>query len=702
MVMDSAAFSIEALQSFTFIQFLFRNDNIDSTNAYQEFQMTGGRLTGSGWVARTEPGLVATYYFHLTSWSVYDEIVFDTTRVLAAGFTFVDPSNTEYVPFWAGPYVVHDTARPAESNLLLSEDTLYYAATQGLENPPSQQFSVSSDNLPLSFTLLEDASWILKTPAAATTPADITVSVTTAGLTAGPYFDSIAVQAAQASNSPQYLYVSLDLAPPPPAIGVNPTSFTFNALAGGANPADQVLNISNLGGTDLDWSVSNTQAWLNLDPLTGTNAGQVTLSVDITGLTYGTYNDVITVSDPEATNSPVEVPVQLVVASDLPLIQVDPQVIYLPVDANWDNVFTREFEVLNGGGGSLAFTASPALSGVISDVNPTSGTAPATIEVEFTFVQWAHAYEIDTVWITSPDALNSPYPVIFHQRVVPFPAQIDFSTDTVEFTVYECSQGYGNDLPEAQVTVLNSGGDNPMFVEYTYESDLFEVLSPLSGVEEAPVAMTLKALETDLPVGVYNDSVRVTARWAENKPQWLFVKYIKTAGVEPPEIVTVPTALAMPWQEDSGPKVFDGFQIWNVYGGCMDWEIQESLNWFSAVNTTGTVPGPSPLLVDPPGYTLGSYPGSFSVLADGAVNSPYSVNATLQVWKFHGDWNWNGIISIQDIAMAIDYLFIDGSPPQPAMEVGDCNCNDEISVGDISAMIEYLFITLEPLCGNPY
>jgi hypothetical protein len=104
-------------------------------------------------------------------------------------------------------------------------------------------------------------------------------------------------------------------APTNPTIGVSPTSFSFTATAGGANPANQSLSITNTGAGTLNWTASDNATWLTVSPTSGTAPSTATLSVSIAGLTPGTYNGTITVTATGATNSPVNVPVTLTVNS---------------------------------------------------------------------------------------------------------------------------------------------------------------------------------------------------------------------------------------------------------------------------------------------------------------------------------------------------------------------------------------------------
>lgn len=110
-----------------------------------------------------------------------------------------------------------------------------------------------------------------------------------------------------------------------PTIGLSPQSLTFQATAGGPNPPPQTVTISNTGGGTLCWTATDDATWLSLNPTSGALAAgaskNITVSVDITGLTAGTYHATITVSAPNATNSPQTVDVTLVI--EPPIISVN-------------------------------------------------------------------------------------------------------------------------------------------------------------------------------------------------------------------------------------------------------------------------------------------------------------------------------------------------------------------------------------------
>jgi hypothetical protein len=127
------------------------------------------------------------------------------------------------------------------------------------------------------------------------------------------------ISAAGATNTPQTITASLTVTAQP-ALGLSPTTFSFTATQGGANPVPKTLNITNPGTGTLTWSVTknaNTN-WLTLTPASGTTTtgtSPVTLSVNTLGLLAGPFTAAITVTAGTATNSPQTIPVTLTVSA---------------------------------------------------------------------------------------------------------------------------------------------------------------------------------------------------------------------------------------------------------------------------------------------------------------------------------------------------------------------------------------------------
>jgi C1A family cysteine protease len=63
-----------------------------------------------------------------------------------------------------------------------------------------------------------------------------------------------------------------------------------------------------------------------------------------------------------------------------------------------------------------------------------------------------------------------------------------------------------------------------------------------------------------------------------------------------------------------------------------------------------------------------------------------------------GDCNNDGVINVGDVVYLINYLYRDGSPPQP-IELGDTNGDSVVDVGDVVYLINYLYKEGPPPAG---
>jgi len=74
-----------------------------------------------------------------------------------------------------------------------------------------------------------------------------------------------------------------------PIMQVSPLSLSFTAVAGGANPPSQGVNIINKGGGILNWIAVKDASWLSVSPASGTAPSVMSVSVNIAGLPAGNY-----------------------------------------------------------------------------------------------------------------------------------------------------------------------------------------------------------------------------------------------------------------------------------------------------------------------------------------------------------------------------------------------------------------------------
>jgi hypothetical protein len=117
------------------------------------------------------------------------------------------------------------------------------------------------------------------------------------------------------TDQPDQDYIDYSAGGGLPVISLSPAQLNYAADASGNATGAQSFLVSNSGGGTLNWTISPDQTWITAGPLSGSDSDYVTVSVDPSGKTAGTYNGTITVSDPNAVNSPQIVNVQLEVYS---------------------------------------------------------------------------------------------------------------------------------------------------------------------------------------------------------------------------------------------------------------------------------------------------------------------------------------------------------------------------------------------------
>ncbi|MGD2091652.1 MAG: hypothetical protein PVH61_36095 [Candidatus Aminicenantes bacterium] len=100
-----------------------------------------------------------------------------------------------------------------------------------------------------------------------------------------------------------------------PQIGLTRNNLNFVSISTDPGPTSdpQSFSIINNGGGTLEWSLAVSRNWLGCSPTQGVNNGEVSVSVDASGLPPGYYTGMITITGVHAVNSPQTVVVSLAV-----------------------------------------------------------------------------------------------------------------------------------------------------------------------------------------------------------------------------------------------------------------------------------------------------------------------------------------------------------------------------------------------------
>ncbi len=343
------------------------------------------------------------------------DIIIDSTFYPPAGpFKYSPQTGSGYPPEFFGSTITvvnNLCAPPADPEIGLDPDTsFYFEAVAGETDPDVQVLNVSNiGEGTLNWTATNLQPWLTLSPSSGVDDGPCSLYVSIAGLSAGSYEDTITVSDPAATNDPQKVPVYLTVLPPPPVIVLDPDSLTFEAVEGGPNPADQVLSITNAVESTLEWTATDDALWLTLNPTSGTGDGATTLSVNIAGLAAGVYSASVTVTDPNAVNSPQVARVALYIAEPPPEIVLTPNGFFFEAPEGGPNPLGQIMMITNDGGGTLDWTATDDADWL--NLVPASGVgdAPCTLFVDVTGLA-VGSYDA-VVTVSDPAAINDPQTV---------------------------------------------------------------------------------------------------------------------------------------------------------------------------------------------------------------------------------------------------------------------------------------------------
>lgn len=242
-------------------------------------------------------------------------VYWDGTPIMAAsdstyasGYVCLDADNQ--------PISYSNVKVAAVQNLIaldqISPSSLVFNAQPGGTAAP-QTISVSAGGANTTWGASSSTSWIVLSTSNSLTPGTLSISVNTASLTQGTYTGSVMLSAPGATNSP--ITIPVTLAIKSAVLSVTPSSAMTFFGAVGLNPVPQTIQIANTGTGTLNWTASKTENWLGVSATSGMAPANITVSPSAASTGTGSFNDAITISSNEVANSPINVPVSMLVGS---------------------------------------------------------------------------------------------------------------------------------------------------------------------------------------------------------------------------------------------------------------------------------------------------------------------------------------------------------------------------------------------------
>ncbi len=564
----------------------------------------------------------------------------------------------------------------------LSQVTFNFNAIEGGSNPANQLLTISNiGGGTLNWSSANASGWLTHDPNSGAIDGGndqvTSLIVDISGLTDGVYTDTVTITDPAATNSPQEVEVILTVAEPAPEIGVSPASFVFDAVVG-SNPADQSLDITNLGGGTLDWSASNLTAWLSLDPASGTAPSTVTLSVNTGGLTPGVYEDTITVTGVGATNSPVEIPVTLNVLELTPvLVLSQSQFNFALVEGTGTD--TQQLDITNGGGGTLTWSAGNLTAWLT--VSPDNGTAPSTVDLTVDASGLAPGTYFDTVTVTAPGANDSPQEVevVF---VIQEQAEFNITQDGEPVTQLIFSGETAKSLDPQVINLATSGAELGFTIDWMSE---WLNADPAAGT--TPQDVTVSVDISGLGAGTYYDTLTISQAAKDAQPVEIEVvlDLVEPAG----EFVVSPTEIIFNTEEGVNPSA----QNLTIESDAAEivWEAAFNTAWLNLSEFSGTTPSMIEVGADVTGLSAGTYYDTITIAEVPLKAAPVEVPVTLNISEVA-----QPILAVDSSTLGFEALVDGPNPPAKPVEIS----NAGTGILNWTASFDAPWITVSDLSGT--
>lgn len=220
-----------------------------------------------------------------------------------------------------------DAAIPSPPRLQLSAVEVSFSTGPGGAEPgPATVVATNGGGGALVAPVAEVAfasgtGWLTVAVTGAAPPYLVVLTPSAAALPVGAYAATVTLTSAGATGSPQAIAVRLTV--PPPSLAASPSSLSFAAAQGAADPAPQVISVTNGGAGTLEAPVAEVtfqsgSGWLTASVSGAAPPYTVTATPTLAGLAVGSYAATLTLRSAGASNSPLSLPVTLQVTGATP------------------------------------------------------------------------------------------------------------------------------------------------------------------------------------------------------------------------------------------------------------------------------------------------------------------------------------------------------------------------------------------------
>ena len=530
--------------------------------------------------------------------------------------------------------------------------TLTFTAELSQATPPAQSVNITSTSGALPYTVTVSTTdgnpWLIA-PASGTTPGPLSISVSPTGLAPGTYTGTVTVTGTGAGNGPQQIPVTLKVADDPSLVS-NFARLALPLQIGQTQPVTQAISLTSSTGVPLNFTVSTATAscgngWLALGGTTGTTPGQVNILINGDGLTPGTCAATLSIAASNAAtgapalNSPLVIPVTLTVSASALLVVTPLTPAVFTAQAGAVTVGAHVFTLTSSDSDVLNYTVTAAPnngSGTWLSTTQLTGNTGAgfnSLGILAQTGQLTPGTYTGTVTVTATGpggaaVANSPLtiPVAFYVTT----GSLALNQSSLSF-----QQAAGGPAPVNQTVNITSTGTALGFAALAFNSGTAQWLT-VSQSGATPGSISVGANGAGLAMGTYSGTVTVFATTpnAGNSPVAIPVTLTINAGT----ISASPTSLTFTEAFGGSPS---GAQTVTISGtpGAISFQAGASTgnsgNWLKVTPASGSTPATLQVSIAPNTMAIGSYSGSVTVTAAGALGSPVTIPVTLNVVTPH-------------------------------------------------------------------
>ncbi len=217
-----------------------------------------------------------------------------------------------------------------------------------------------------------------------------------------------------------------------------------------------------MGSGTLTWTTGDNATWLTLSPLSGTNTGTVTASVNLAGLLSGSYTATVTVTATGATAKTVPVTLTVTGSTGSGTIGFSPANLAFSGTVGGTNPAAQSFALTNTGGGTLSWTLSDNATWL--QLNAASGTTTTetdTISASVTTSGLAAGTYNGIITVTASGASNNPRQIpvsLTLSTTVAGTANLSWKTNTdSDLAGYKVYQGTASGTYTAPLATIPKG-----------------------------------------------------------------------------------------------------------------------------------------------------------------------------------------------------------------------------------------------------